>query len=77
MFVFFIGFFSLFLKFGRFIFILISFEFMMMGIFCVLSFFFSFFGFFYFLCFSVLCSLFGVVLMVYFIKFYGCDYVFF
>nr|BCD52142.1 NADH dehydrogenase subunit 4L [Strongyloides sp. EN-2020c]BCD52154.1 NADH dehydrogenase subunit 4L [Strongyloides sp. EN-2020c] len=75
--LFFIGFFSVFFKFSRFIFILISFEFMMMGIFCVFSFFFGFFSFFYFLCFSVFCSLFGVVLMVYFVKFYGSDYVFF
>nr|BCD52215.1 NADH dehydrogenase subunit 4L [Strongyloides procyonis] len=77
MFIFFIGIFSIFFKFRRFIFILISFEFLMMGVFYFFSYFFSFFSFFYFLCFSVFCSLFGVVLMVYFVKFYGSDYVFF
>nr|YP_009186367.1 NADH dehydrogenase subunit 4L [Strongyloides ratti]BAT21195.1 NADH dehydrogenase subunit 4L [Strongyloides ratti] len=72
-FYFFISLFSIFFKWSRFIFILISFEFFILGIFYYFSFFFSPLIFFYFICFSVVSSVSGIVVLVYMLKFYGSD----
>nr|BAT21231.1 NADH dehydrogenase subunit 4L [Rhabditophanes sp. KR3021] len=69
----FISFLSLFFKWRRFIFILISFEFLMMNLFYFFSSYFSEMMFFYFMCFSVISSVLGMVLMVGQMKYYGSD----
>nr|UXK95591.1 NADH dehydrogenase subunit 4L [Macropostrongyloides woodi] len=69
----FLSLFMLFFKWHRFIFILIALEFMMMSLFI------KFMGslteimFFYFMCFSVISSILGMVVMVGGMKFYGSD----
>nr|YP_009742090.1 NADH dehydrogenase subunit 4L [Angiostrongylus mackerrasae]QID77472.1 NADH dehydrogenase subunit 4L [Angiostrongylus mackerrasae] len=70
---FFISLMMLFFKWYRFIFILISLEFLMMSVFVK---FFGFFGgmmFFFFMCHSVISSILGIVIMVGSVKFYGSD----
>nr|ADC80327.1 NADH dehydrogenase subunit 4L [Pristionchus pacificus]AFE00462.1 NADH dehydrogenase subunit 4L [Pristionchus pacificus]AFE00464.1 NADH dehydrogenase subunit 4L [Pristionchus pacificus]AFE00552.1 NADH dehydrogenase subunit 4L [Pristionchus pacificus]AFE00554.1 NADH dehydrogenase subunit 4L [Pristionchus pacificus] len=69
----FISMFMLFFKWHRFIFILISLEFLMLSLFLSLSTSLSEMMFFYFMCFSVISSILGMVVMVGNMKFYGSD----
>nr|NP_579957.2 NADH dehydrogenase subunit 4L [Necator americanus]CAD10442.2 NADH dehydrogenase subunit 4L [Necator americanus] len=69
----FISLFMLFFKWYRFIFILISLEFMMMSLFIKFSGILTEIMFFYFMCFSVISSILGMVVMVGGMKFYGND----
>nr|ADC80329.1 NADH dehydrogenase subunit 4L [Pristionchus pacificus] len=69
----FISMFMLFFKWQRFIFILISLEFLMLSLFLSLSTMLSEMMFFYFMCFSVISSILGMVVMVGNMKIYGSD----
>nr|CAD88791.1 NADH dehydrogenase subunit 4L [Necator americanus] len=69
----FVSLFMLFFKWYRFIFILISLEFMMMSLFIKFSGILTEIMFFYFMCFSVISSILGMVVMVGGMKFYGND----
>nr|ADC80245.1 NADH dehydrogenase subunit 4L [Pristionchus pacificus]ADC80279.1 NADH dehydrogenase subunit 4L [Pristionchus pacificus]ADC80281.1 NADH dehydrogenase subunit 4L [Pristionchus pacificus] len=69
----FISMFMLFFKWHRFIFILISLEFLMLSLFLSLSTTLSEMMFFYFMCFSVISSILGMVVMVGNMKIYGSD----
>nr|AFE00424.1 NADH dehydrogenase subunit 4L [Pristionchus pacificus] len=69
----FISMFMLFFKWQRFIFILISLEFLMLSLFLSLSTVLSEMMFFYFMCFSVISSILGMVVMVGNMKIYGND----
>nr|AFE00648.1 NADH dehydrogenase subunit 4L [Pristionchus pacificus] len=69
----FISMFMLFFKWHRFIFILISLEFLMLSLFLSLSTALSEMMFFYFMCFSVISSILGMVVMVGYMKIYGSD----
>nr|ABJ98489.1 NADH dehydrogenase subunit 4L [Pristionchus pacificus]ABJ98499.1 NADH dehydrogenase subunit 4L [Pristionchus pacificus]ABJ98507.1 NADH dehydrogenase subunit 4L [Pristionchus pacificus]ABJ98509.1 NADH dehydrogenase subunit 4L [Pristionchus pacificus]ADC80155.1 NADH dehydrogenase subunit 4L [Pristionchus pacificus] len=69
----FISMFMLFFKWHRFIFILISLEFLMLSLFLSLSTSLSEMMFFYFMCFSVISSILGMVVMVGNMKIYGSD----
>nr|YP_009058869.1 NADH dehydrogenase subunit 4L [Parascaris univalens]YP_009445833.1 NADH dehydrogenase subunit 4L [Parascaris equorum]AIM58800.1 NADH dehydrogenase subunit 4L [Parascaris univalens]AIQ85132.1 NADH dehydrogenase subunit 4L [Parascaris univalens]ATX68616.1 NADH dehydrogenase subunit 4L [Parascaris equorum]BAV81436.1 NADH dehydrogenase subunit 4L [Parascaris equorum] len=69
----FISFLSLFFKWQRLIFILISLEFLVMSLFILFSGSLNEMMFFYFMCFSVVSSVLGVVIMVGNMKFYGSD----
>nr|YP_004300486.1 NADH dehydrogenase subunit 4L [Pristionchus pacificus]ABJ98493.1 NADH dehydrogenase subunit 4L [Pristionchus pacificus]ABJ98495.1 NADH dehydrogenase subunit 4L [Pristionchus pacificus]ABJ98497.1 NADH dehydrogenase subunit 4L [Pristionchus pacificus]ABJ98503.1 NADH dehydrogenase subunit 4L [Pristionchus pacificus]ABJ98515.1 NADH dehydrogenase subunit 4L [Pristionchus pacificus] len=69
----FISMFMLFFKWHRFIFILISLEFLMLSLFLSLSTALSEMMFFYFMCFSVISSILGMVVMVGNMKIYGSD----
>nr|ADC80277.1 NADH dehydrogenase subunit 4L [Pristionchus pacificus]ADC80287.1 NADH dehydrogenase subunit 4L [Pristionchus pacificus]ADC80291.1 NADH dehydrogenase subunit 4L [Pristionchus pacificus]ADC80299.1 NADH dehydrogenase subunit 4L [Pristionchus pacificus]ADC80305.1 NADH dehydrogenase subunit 4L [Pristionchus pacificus] len=69
----FISMFMLFFKWQRFIFILISLEFLMLSLFLSLSTVLSEMMFFYFMCFSVISSILGMVVMVGNMKIYGSD----
>nr|ADC80293.1 NADH dehydrogenase subunit 4L [Pristionchus pacificus]ADC80317.1 NADH dehydrogenase subunit 4L [Pristionchus pacificus]ADC80325.1 NADH dehydrogenase subunit 4L [Pristionchus pacificus]ADC80339.1 NADH dehydrogenase subunit 4L [Pristionchus pacificus]ADC80341.1 NADH dehydrogenase subunit 4L [Pristionchus pacificus] len=69
----FISMFMLFFKWQRFIFILISLEFLMLSLFLSLSTTLSEMMFFYFMCFSVISSILGMVVMVGNMKIYGSD----
>nr|YP_003434461.1 NADH dehydrogenase subunit 4L [Mecistocirrus digitatus]ACX85086.1 NADH dehydrogenase subunit 4L [Mecistocirrus digitatus] len=60
-------------KWYRMIFILIAFEFLMMSLFMKLIYFVSEMMFFYFMCFSVLSSVLGMIILVGGMKFYGND----
>nr|BAV82604.1 NADH dehydrogenase subunit 4L [Ancylostoma caninum] len=62
-----------FFKWHRFIFILISLEFMMMSLFMKFMGLLTEIMFFYFMCFSVISSILGMVVMVGGMKFYGSD----
>nr|YP_007024793.1 NADH dehydrogenase subunit 4L [Aelurostrongylus abstrusus]AFT65553.1 NADH dehydrogenase subunit 4L [Aelurostrongylus abstrusus] len=70
---FFLSLLMLLFKWGRFIFVLISLEFLMMSIFVKFFGFFSGMMFFYFMCHSVVSSILGIVVMVSGMKFYGSD----
>ena len=63
----------LFFKWYRFIFILISLEFIIMSLFIKFRGILTEIMFFYFMCFSVISSILGIVVMVGGIKFYGSD----
>nr|YP_009176853.1 NADH dehydrogenase subunit 4L [Strongyloides venezuelensis]BAT21224.1 NADH dehydrogenase subunit 4L [Strongyloides venezuelensis] len=65
--------FSLLFKGRRFIFFLISLEFIVLNLFIFLGLHFSAMGFFVVLCMSVLSSVLGLTMMVSIIKFYGND----
>nr|BAV82832.1 NADH dehydrogenase subunit 4L [Strongylus vulgaris] len=69
----FISLFMFFFKWHRFIFILIALEFMMMSLFIKFMGLMSEIMFFYFMCFSVISSILGIVVMVGGMKFYGND----
>nr|ADC80275.1 NADH dehydrogenase subunit 4L [Pristionchus pacificus] len=69
----FISMFMLFFKWHRFVFILISLEFLMLSLFLSLSTALSEMMFFYFMCFSVISSILGMVVMVGNMKNYGSD----
>nr|YP_009131591.1 NADH dehydrogenase subunit 4L [Strongylus equinus]AJG02959.1 NADH dehydrogenase subunit 4L [Strongylus equinus] len=69
----FISLFMFFFKWHRFIFILISLEFMMMSLFMKFMGVITEIMFFYFMCFSVISSILGMVIMVGGMKFYGSD----
>lgn len=60
-------------KWQRLIFILISLEFMMLSLFLKFSYVLGEIMFFYFMCFSVISSILGIVVMVGNIKFFGSD----
>nr|YP_009027246.1 NADH dehydrogenase subunit 4L [Contracaecum osculatum]AEK49093.1 NADH dehydrogenase subunit 4L [Contracaecum osculatum A sensu Nascetti et al. (1993)]AEK49098.1 NADH dehydrogenase subunit 4L [Contracaecum osculatum B sensu Nascetti et al. (1993)]AEK49103.1 NADH dehydrogenase subunit 4L [Contracaecum osculatum C sensu Nascetti et al. (1993)]AEK49094.1 NADH dehydrogenase subunit 4L [Contracaecum osculatum A sensu Nascetti et al. (1993)]AEK49095.1 NADH dehydrogenase subunit 4L [Contracaecum os len=64
---------SLFFKWQRLIFILISLEFIVMSLFIYFSGCLNEMMFFYFMCFSVISSVLGMVIMVGNMKFYGSD----
>nr|YP_010705376.1 NADH dehydrogenase subunit 4L [Rhabdias kafunata]WCQ82424.1 NADH dehydrogenase subunit 4L [Rhabdias kafunata] len=70
----FVSMFMLFFKWQRLMFILISLEFLMMNLFIIFSNIFSEMLFFYFMCFSVISSILGMIVMVGCMKFYGSDY---
>nr|YP_009092001.1 NADH dehydrogenase subunit 4L [Uncinaria sanguinis]AHI51921.1 NADH dehydrogenase subunit 4L [Uncinaria sanguinis] len=70
----FISLFMLFFKWHRFIFVLIALEFMMMSLFLKLMGLLTEIMFFYFMCFSVISSILGMVIMVGMMKFYGNDF---
>nr|AGV02087.1 NADH dehydrogenase subunits 4L [Bunostomum trigonocephalum] len=69
----FISLFMLIFKWFRFIFILISLEFMMMSLFIKFMGVLTEIMFFYFMCFSVISSILGMVVMVGGMKFFGSD----
>nr|YP_001905897.1 NADH dehydrogenase subunit 4L [Toxocara canis]CAL69966.1 NADH dehydrogenase subunit 4L [Toxocara canis] len=69
----FISFLSLFFKWQRLMFILISLEFIVMSLFIYFSGALNEMMFFYFMCFSVVSSVLGLVLVVGNMKFYGSD----
>nr|BAV82874.1 NADH dehydrogenase subunit 4L [Toxocara canis] len=69
----FISFLSLFFKWQRLMFILISLEFIVMSLFIYFSGVLNEMMFFYFMCFSVVSSVLGLVLVVGNMKFYGSD----
>nr|YP_001795395.1 NADH dehydrogenase subunit 4L [Toxocara malaysiensis]CAL80808.1 NADH dehydrogenase subunit 4L [Toxocara malaysiensis] len=69
----FISFLSLFFKWQRLMFILISLEFIVMSLFIYFAGVFNEMMFFYFMCFSVVSSVLGLVLVVGNMKFYGSD----
>nr|YP_004935174.1 NADH dehydrogenase subunit 4L [Ascaris lumbricoides]YP_009450152.1 NADH dehydrogenase subunit 4L [Ascaris ovis]ADV58581.1 NADH dehydrogenase subunit 4L [Ascaris suum]AGN72542.1 NADH dehydrogenase subunit 4L [Ascaris sp. chimpanzee-cA]AGN72554.1 NADH dehydrogenase subunit 4L [Ascaris sp. gibbon-gA]AWK29302.1 NADH dehydrogenase subunit 4L [Ascaris sp.]AER26690.1 NADH dehydrogenase subunit 4L [Ascaris lumbricoides] len=69
----FISFLSLFFKWQRLMFILISLEFIVMSLFILFSGDLNEMMFFYFMCFSVVSSVLGMVIMVGNVKFYGSD----
>nr|UZP15736.1 NADH dehydrogenase subunit 4L [Contracaecum sp.] len=69
----FISFLSLFFKWQRLIFILISLEFIVMSLFIYFAGILNEMMFFYFMCFSVISSVLGMVIMVGNMKFYGSD----
>nr|NP_006942.1 NADH dehydrogenase subunit 4L [Ascaris suum]P24874.2 RecName: Full=NADH-ubiquinone oxidoreductase chain 4L; AltName: Full=NADH dehydrogenase subunit 4L [Ascaris suum]APX55581.1 NADH dehydrogenase subunit 4L [Ascaris lumbricoides]APX55558.1 NADH dehydrogenase subunit 4L [Ascaris suum]APX55570.1 NADH dehydrogenase subunit 4L [Ascaris suum]WAS08345.1 NADH dehydrogenase subunit 4L [Ascaris lumbricoides]WAS08357.1 NADH dehydrogenase subunit 4L [Ascaris lumbricoides] len=69
----FISFLSLFFKWQRLMFILISLEFIVMSLFILFSGDLNEMMFFYFMCFSVVSSVLGMVVMVGNVKFYGSD----
>nr|AST14927.1 NADH dehydrogenase subunit 4L [Hammerschmidtiella sp. ZengetLiu-2016]AST14937.1 NADH dehydrogenase subunit 4L [Hammerschmidtiella sp. ZengetLiu-2016] len=71
--VLFVSFLTLMFKWRRLIFILISFEFIMMSLFYYYSLLISEMLFFYFMSFTVMSSLLGLVIMVGNMKFYGND----
>nr|QXE43453.1 NADH dehydrogenase subunit 4L [Ophidascaris baylisi] len=64
---------SLFFKWQRLMFILISLEFIVMSLFIYFAGYLSEMMFFYFMCFSVVSSVLGMVVMVGNMKFYGSD----
>nr|YP_009113347.1 NADH dehydrogenase subunit 4L [Anisakis berlandi]YP_009355301.1 NADH dehydrogenase subunit 4L [Anisakis pegreffii]YP_537101.1 NADH dehydrogenase subunit 4L [Anisakis simplex]AAY43175.1 NADH dehydrogenase subunit 4L [Anisakis simplex]AES86030.1 NADH dehydrogenase subunit 4L [Anisakis berlandi]AES86042.1 NADH dehydrogenase subunit 4L [Anisakis simplex]AES86054.1 NADH dehydrogenase subunit 4L [Anisakis simplex]AES86066.1 NADH dehydrogenase subunit 4L [Anisakis simplex] len=64
---------SLFFKWQRLIFILISLEFIVMSLFIYFSTVLNEMMFFYFMCFSVISSVLGMIVMVGNMKFYGSD----
>nr|QCG69221.1 NADH dehydrogenase subunit 4L [Toxascaris leonina] len=64
---------SLFFKWQRLMFILISLEFIVMSLFIMFSCDLNEMMFFYFMCFSVISSVLGMVVMVGNVKFYGSD----
>nr|ADD81882.1 NADH dehydrogenase subunit 4L [Anisakis simplex] len=64
---------SLFFKWQRLIFILISLEFIVMSLFIYFSMVLNEMMFFYFMCFSVISSVLGMIVMVGNMKFYGSD----
>nr|YP_004778164.1 NADH dehydrogenase subunit 4L [Baylisascaris schroederi]ADU78515.1 NADH dehydrogenase subunit 4L [Baylisascaris schroederi] len=64
---------SLFFKWQRLMFILISLEFVVMSLFILFSGGLNEMMFFYFMCFSVVSSVLGMVIMVGNVKFYGSD----
>nr|QPF22256.1 NADH dehydrogenase subunit 4L [Ophidascaris sp. CYZ-2020] len=64
---------SLFFKWQRLMFVLISLEFIVMSLFIYFSGCLSEMMFFYFMCFSVVSSVLGMVIMVGNMKFYGSD----
>nr|WEM32180.1 NADH dehydrogenase subunit 4L [Anisakis simplex] len=64
---------SLFFKWQRLIFILISLEFIVMSLFIYFSTVLNEMMFFYFMCFSVVSSVLGMIVMVGNMKFYGSD----
>nr|YP_009142136.1 NADH dehydrogenase subunit 4L [Pseudoterranova azarasi]YP_009312539.1 NADH dehydrogenase subunit 4L [Pseudoterranova cattani]YP_009312551.1 NADH dehydrogenase subunit 4L [Pseudoterranova decipiens sensu lato Germany]AKG63669.1 NADH dehydrogenase subunit 4L [Pseudoterranova azarasi]AOV63290.1 NADH dehydrogenase subunit 4L [Pseudoterranova cattani]AOV63313.1 NADH dehydrogenase subunit 4L [Pseudoterranova decipiens sensu lato Germany] len=64
---------SLFFKWQRLIFILISLEFIVMSLFIYFSGVLNEMMFFYFMCFSVISSVLGMIVMVGNMKFYGSD----
>nr|AOV63301.1 NADH dehydrogenase subunit 4L [Pseudoterranova decipiens sensu lato Antarctica] len=64
---------SLFFKWQRLIFILISLEFIVMSLFIYFSGILNEMMFFYFMCFSVISSVLGMIVMVGNMKFYGSD----
>nr|YP_003433831.1 NADH dehydrogenase subunit 4L [Metastrongylus salmi]ACX85146.1 NADH dehydrogenase subunit 4L [Metastrongylus salmi] len=70
---FFISLLMLFFKSYRFIFILISLEFLMMCVFLKYCVFFGGMLFFFFMCHSVISSVLGIVVMVSGLKFFGSD----
>nr|YP_009257360.1 NADH dehydrogenase subunit 4L [Angiostrongylus malaysiensis]ALD62327.1 NADH dehydrogenase subunit 4L [Angiostrongylus cantonensis]ANG44577.1 NADH dehydrogenase subunit 4L [Angiostrongylus malaysiensis] len=70
---FFISLLMLIFKWYRFIFILISLEFLMMSVFVKFFEIFSGMMFFFFMCHSVISSILGIVVMVGSVKFYGSD----
>nr|ARV88271.1 NADH dehydrogenase subunit 4L [Caenorhabditis sp.] len=69
----FVSLFMLIFKWQRLIFILISLEFLVLSLFLNFSSLFSEMMFFYFMCFSVISSITGMVIMVGNIKFFGND----
>nr|YP_008994648.1 NADH dehydrogenase subunit 4L [Protostrongylus rufescens]AGW80388.1 NADH dehydrogenase subunit 4L [Protostrongylus rufescens] len=69
----FISMLMLFFKWYRFIFVLIALEFLMMSVFIKFFGEFSAMMFFYFMCFSVISSILGVVIMIGGMKFFGSD----
>nr|YP_009383855.1 NADH dehydrogenase subunit 4L [Poteriostomum imparidentatum]ARS44157.1 NADH dehydrogenase subunit 4L [Poteriostomum imparidentatum] len=69
----FISLFMLFFKWHRFIFILIALEFLMMSLFMKFMGVLTEMMFFYFMCFSVISSILGMIIMVGGMKFYGSD----
>nr|YP_009050216.1 NADH dehydrogenase subunit 4L [Nematodirus oiratianus]AGZ64204.1 NADH dehydrogenase subunit 4L [Nematodirus oiratianus] len=69
----FISLLMLFFKWSRLIFILIAFEFLMVSLFIKLVSVVDLLMFFYFMCFSVVSSILGMVIMVGSMKFYGSD----
>nr|ACF06384.1 NADH dehydrogenase subunit 4L [Toxocara canis] len=69
----FISFLSLFFKWQRLMFILVSLEFIVMSLFIYFSGVLNEMMFFYFMCFSVVSSVLGLVLVVGNMKFYGSD----
>nr|YP_001936469.1 NADH dehydrogenase subunit 4L [Toxocara cati]CAL80796.1 NADH dehydrogenase subunit 4L [Toxocara cati] len=69
----FISFLSLFFKWQRLMFILISLEFIVMSLFIYFASTLNEMMFFYFMCFSVVSSVLGLVLVVGNMKFYGSD----
>nr|AKU36877.1 NADH dehydrogenase subunit 4L [Angiostrongylus costaricensis]BAV82633.1 NADH dehydrogenase subunit 4L [Angiostrongylus costaricensis] len=70
---FFISLLMLIFKWYRFVFILISLEFLMMSVFVKFFGSFSSMMFFFFMCHSVISSILGIVIMVGSVKFYGND----
>nr|YP_009178992.1 NADH dehydrogenase subunit 4L [Passalurus ambiguus]ALJ93256.1 NADH dehydrogenase subunit 4L [Passalurus ambiguus] len=73
MLVFFVSFFSLFFKWRRLLFVLISFEFILIGFFFVYSFVFGGMMMLFFICFSVITSLFGLVVVLVNVFVFGSD----
>nr|YP_004927925.1 NADH dehydrogenase subunit 4L [Cucullanus robustus]ACV96761.1 NADH dehydrogenase subunit 4L [Cucullanus robustus] len=69
----FFGLLGLIFKWKRFIFILISLEFLMMSLFFYFSSYLGEMMFFYFMCFSIISSVLGMLMMVVNMKFYGGD----
>nr|QNJ60246.1 NADH dehydrogenase subunit 4L [Phasmarhabditis neopapillosa] len=69
----FVSLFMFFFKWQRLIFILISLEFLMLSLFLNFSGMFTEMMFFYFMCFSVVSSILGMIIMVGSMKFYGND----
>nr|WKT13323.1 NADH dehydrogenase subunit 4L [Angiostrongylus cantonensis]WKT13335.1 NADH dehydrogenase subunit 4L [Angiostrongylus cantonensis]WKT13347.1 NADH dehydrogenase subunit 4L [Angiostrongylus cantonensis] len=70
---FFVSLLMLIFKWYRFIFVLISLEFLMMSVFVKFFEVFNSMVFFFFMCHSVISSILGVVIMVGGVKFYGSD----
>nr|QNJ60194.1 NADH dehydrogenase subunit 4L [Phasmarhabditis hermaphrodita]QNJ60196.1 NADH dehydrogenase subunit 4L [Phasmarhabditis hermaphrodita]QNJ60198.1 NADH dehydrogenase subunit 4L [Phasmarhabditis hermaphrodita]QNJ60200.1 NADH dehydrogenase subunit 4L [Phasmarhabditis hermaphrodita]QNJ60202.1 NADH dehydrogenase subunit 4L [Phasmarhabditis hermaphrodita] len=69
----FVSLFMFLFKWQRLIFILISLEFLMLSLFLNFSNMFTEMMFFYFMCFSVISSILGMIIMVGAMKFYGND----
>nr|ACB06317.1 NADH dehydrogenase subunit 4L [Caenorhabditis briggsae] len=69
----FVSLFMFIFKWQRLIFILISLEFLMLSLFLKFSYLLSEMMFFYFMCFSVISSILGMVIMVGNMKFFGSD----
>nr|YP_009538634.1 NADH dehydrogenase subunit 4L [Steinernema abbasi]YP_026080.1 NADH dehydrogenase subunit 4L [Steinernema carpocapsae]AAT00523.1 NADH dehydrogenase subunit 4L [Steinernema carpocapsae]AYU56875.1 NADH dehydrogenase subunit 4L [Steinernema carpocapsae]AYV63102.1 NADH dehydrogenase subunit 4L [Steinernema abbasi]QAA11078.1 NADH dehydrogenase subunit 4L [Steinernema carpocapsae]BAV78651.1 NADH dehydrogenase subunit 4L [Steinernema carpocapsae] len=60
-------------KWRRLLFVLISLEFLMMSLFIIYSYMLNEMMFFYFMCFSVISSVLGMLMMIGSVKFYGSD----
>nr|YP_009442455.1 NADH dehydrogenase subunit 4L [Camallanus cotti]ATO58505.1 NADH dehydrogenase subunit 4L [Camallanus cotti] len=77
MYLFLFGFMMIVFKFSRLIYVLIGFEFLVLGCFFLYCSFISEFMFFYFICFCVMSSIFGLLMMVGSMKFFGSDLAYF